>query len=100
VAGIKANIEKEAGTSPEAFAARSPLLADPPIRVPVLILHGEQDESSPIEQARQLAARLRAAGTPVTLAVFPDTGHGIPSGLSAAAEQAFLEQTVGGTRER
>ena len=93
-AGLKANIRKEAGTSEDAFRARSALLADPPIRVPTLILHGERDEICSPAQAEQLADRLRAAGTPVTLVMFPDTGHGISSALSEAHENRFLAETA------
>ena len=93
-ARIKANIAKEAGTSEAALRARSALLAEAPIRVPTLILHGEDDENCPPDQARRLAERLRAAETKVTLKLFAGVGHGIPSELSEPAETAFLAQTA------
>jgi dipeptidyl aminopeptidase/acylaminoacyl peptidase len=42
---------------------------------PLLLLHGGDDESVPLEQSLRLAAALRAAGSRVELCVFPDDGH-------------------------
>ena len=76
--GININIQREAGTSAEAFRARSALHQADRIRAPVLILHGERDERIPVAQARAFAERLAAAGVPVRLRVFPNAWHGIP----------------------
>jgi dipeptidyl aminopeptidase/acylaminoacyl peptidase len=76
--GIDRNISVEAGTSAAAFRARSALHHADRIRAPVLILHGERDERIPVGQAQAFAERLRAAGVPHRLKVFPGAGHGIP----------------------
>lgn len=59
------------------------------LQQPVLVLHGEEDRIVPVEQARQLAARLRKA----ELKLLPGAGH-VPTltqpGRVAAAMRDFL----------
>lgn len=47
------------------------------ITVPVLIIHGEDDERLPVEQAKRLCDGLDAAGRKYRLVLLPDTGHDI-----------------------
>jgi dipeptidyl aminopeptidase/acylaminoacyl peptidase len=76
---VDANVEREAGVTPEALAARSPLRAAGTIRARVLLLHGADDRrGGAVDTARRLAARLLAAGTPVRLRIFASTPHAIP----------------------
>ncbi len=89
-ARMRTNVLTESGGTEAAFRERSVLHAEPTIRVPTLILHGEDDSNCPVQQARDLAERLRAAGTPVTLKVFAGVGHGIPSAKSRPFTDAFL----------
>lgn len=42
---------------------------------PVLLLHGDADKTVPVAQSERLAERMRAAGAPVELEVFPGIGH-------------------------
>ena len=59
--GLDAYIEREAGTTQEAFAARAALRYAERIGSHTLILHGERDvRGRQVEQARFLADRLRA----------------------------------------
>lgn len=76
--GIAANIRREAGTSAEAFRARSALYHAGEIKAPVLLLHGAQDERIPVRQAEVFFERLRANGVAVKMKIFPGAGHGIP----------------------
>jgi acetyl esterase/lipase len=46
-----------------------------PLGVPQLVLHGQGDTSVPIAQSRGYVSAARAAGDPVELVEFPDTGH-------------------------
>jgi dipeptidyl aminopeptidase/acylaminoacyl peptidase len=46
---------------------------------PLLLLHGEADDRIPVEQSRQLAALLAAAGKPVRLETFPGEDHSLSS---------------------
>jgi dipeptidyl aminopeptidase/acylaminoacyl peptidase len=56
-------------------------------RVPTLILHGSQDKLIPVSQAFLLRDRLRTAGTPHRLVIYPEHGHFLP-------RQSIREQTV------
>jgi dienelactone hydrolase len=45
------------------------------IRVPVLLIHGDQDGAAPVEESRRLAARLAALGRDVELVVMAGGHH-------------------------
>lgn len=90
------NIRHEAGTSDAAFRDRSALLTAAVIRSPTLILHGARDERLDPQHARQLAARLAAAGTEVRLVVYPRAGHGIPLDDRVRETLPFLDAHLRG----
>jgi dipeptidyl aminopeptidase/acylaminoacyl peptidase len=63
---------------------QSPLTYANDIRIPMLIVHSEQDWRCPIEQAQRLYVTLRRNGTPTEMLLFPGEGHeltrsGLPS---------------------
>jgi dipeptidyl aminopeptidase/acylaminoacyl peptidase len=76
--GIDANIRREAGTSAEAFRARSAVYHVEKIAAPVLLLHGAQDERIPVLQAEMFFEKVKAHGSPVKIKIFPGAAHGIP----------------------
>lgn len=43
-------------------------------RIPILLIHGEDDRFVPCEMSRRIAD---ACASPVTLETFPEAGHGI-----------------------
>ena len=57
---------------------------------PVLILHGEQDRSVPVEEAYELERHLKASGTPYEMRIYGDTGHG----FEGSARDDAAERTV------
>lgn len=59
---------------PERYAAASPaeLL---PLRVPQVLLHGDQDDRVPLAVSRDYASRATAAGDEVTYIELPGVGH-------------------------
>jgi predicted peptidase len=62
-----------AASSPNVYAAYAHVLKDKP----VWIVHGEKDESIPVDQAQNMAAALKAAGsTKVVYSELPGVGHG------------------------
>lgn len=65
----------------------SPLEAVREARVPLLIIHGEDDHFVPCQMSRELA---QAAGGRAALATFPDAGHG----LSYIEDQSRYEKLV------
>jgi dipeptidyl aminopeptidase/acylaminoacyl peptidase len=80
-AGIALNMLAEAGRGDEAVRFRSPIHDVDGLDGPVLIVHGEADESAPQEQARALARRLAELRLPHELVIVPGAGHGL--GLEA-----------------
>ncbi len=60
----------------ERYKAASPITYVSEDDPPVLTLHGDQDALVPIEQARKLDEKMKAAGASHTLMVFAGQGHG------------------------
>ena len=63
-------------------------------RAPTLILHGEQDTLIPVDQALLLRDRLKAAGTPYRLVLYPDQGHFLPRASIREQTVNFLKETT------
>src|SRR4030042_5102756 len=78
IPGIDSNIKMEAGTSTEAFKARSSIYHIEKIRTPILLLHGARDERILVGQAEAFAERLKANGAVFKMRLFPNAGHSIP----------------------
>jgi dipeptidyl aminopeptidase/acylaminoacyl peptidase len=91
VRGLDANIEHESGTSAAAFRARSAIVHVDTITVPILILHGAQDERVPVRQAEAFAETLRAKGLAVTVKIFSHAHHRIPIEAQDREIDPFLE---------
>ena len=64
----------EPGEMREAYEVASPA-EHLPLGVPVLVLHGDRDETVSMRIAESYAARARDVGDPCELVVLPDTGH-------------------------
>jgi dipeptidyl aminopeptidase/acylaminoacyl peptidase len=92
--GINANIEREAGTSADAFRARSAIYHVDTMKVPILVLHGAQDERISVRQAEAFAEKLRATGLAVTLKIFPNAPHRIPVDDQYREIYPFLEASL------
>jgi dipeptidyl aminopeptidase/acylaminoacyl peptidase len=90
--GIDANIEREAGTSAEAFRERSAMSHVEKIKAPILLLHGAQDERIPVRQAEAFSEKLKATGLEVRLKIFPNTSHRIPIDEQDREIYPFLEK--------
>jgi dipeptidyl aminopeptidase/acylaminoacyl peptidase len=90
--GLAKNIEREAGTSRESFRDRSVLPVARRIKAATLLLHGAKDDRCPVDQAKELASQLERVGTQVTLTVFPEAGHGIPSADREGPINAFIDR--------
>nr|WP_319251275.1 alpha/beta fold hydrolase [uncultured Celeribacter sp.] len=64
------------------------------VKMPVLLLHGDEDEVVPPQSLPQAGEALQAAGFPTFAHIMRGTGHGIsPDGLSVAL--AFLREQLG-----
>ena len=85
------------------FADYDPLATARRVRAPVLVLHGETDRQVPPDEARRLAAAMRAAGNRrVTLRTFPRMNHllvddpsGDPRGYTRLPSYAVRRDLLG-----
>jgi carboxymethylenebutenolidase len=64
------------------------------VNVPMLVLHGTEDERAPIEGMRRMEARMRDLGKDCTFAFYDGAGHGFavrthPGYAEDAARQSF-----------
>jgi dienelactone hydrolase len=66
-------------------------------RIPLEILHGEKDDWTPIEPCRALVQRVRTAGAPVELVVYPDAFHGFDTPNTAVRVRQNIATTPTGT---
>lgn len=74
--------DRVAAASPAAHVDKS----DPPM----LLIHGTDDKTVPVEQSRLLAQKLRAANVPVDLTIIPAVGHSWIGADAAATRAASL----------
>lgn len=59
----------------QAYDKHSPIRFASNIKVPVLILHGEQDKRVPLSQGQMLYGALKFTGTPVEMVTYPRGPH-------------------------
>lgn len=89
----------EPGATGPVFEARSPLAQSGRIKAPVLLLQGLDDPAVPAQQARDIAASLRARGVPVAHLEFAGEGHGFRRAetirTTFLAELAFFSRVLG-----
>ncbi|HEX9057776.1 MAG TPA: S9 family peptidase [Ktedonobacterales bacterium] len=62
--------------NPDAYRARSSITYVSRVRTPTLIVHGEQDQCVPVNQAYAFHRALRERSVPAELVVYPREGHG------------------------
>lgn len=96
-------LEQAIGKDPAALVANSPDKLADKIDVPVLLIHGEEDERAPFAQAKAMRAALDAAHKPYEWLTKPGEGHGFYKEENLVDLynhlQAFLEKNIGpGTR--
>ncbi|SDE64274.1 Dipeptidyl aminopeptidase/acylaminoacyl peptidase [Blastococcus fimeti] len=68
-------VDEHLGTDPARLAEQSALAAAPAITTPTLVVHSEQDWSTPLEQGQRLYVELKRRGVPSELLLFPGEGH-------------------------
>lgn len=94
IQAIRENIEKEAGTTEEAFRERSPIYEMEQINFPVLVLHGEKDENVSIEQARLLDQELTRLSKTHETVILPEANHFITKQTRRQFVFPFLDKEL------
>lgn len=74
--GIRENIKAEAGLTEEAFKERSSILQVQKFKTPVLIIHGQNDENVPINQALLMGNRMKEFKKQFEIIILADHKHG------------------------
>jgi pimeloyl-ACP methyl ester carboxylesterase len=90
--GISRSLYAEAGTSADAFMARSAMYHAEQIKAPVLLLHGAADERIPVQQAEAFAAKLKEAGLRYRIKIYPGIPHSIPIDDQYREVYPFLDE--------
>src|SRR5262245_51395748 len=87
-------------TEEEFLRSRSPLYHADKIKVPVLVLQGDNDVRVPKAESEQIVDALRRAGKDVEYVVFRNEGHGMFSDANNLklweVTERFLARTLGG----
>jgi dienelactone hydrolase len=91
-------VSREIGEGPHVREG-SPALNAAKIKVPVLLFHGEMDLNVPIQQSKEMADHLAAAGVPHELITWPDLDHRLDDSAARAEmlrkSEAFLRRVLG-----
>lgn len=74
------------------YLERSPLFEVRRASTPVLMLHGERDESCPVTQAIEFHTALKWAKVPVELVIYPRQGHYV---TERAHQLDYMERSLG-----
>jgi dipeptidyl aminopeptidase/acylaminoacyl peptidase len=93
VAAIKAGALQQAGGD-DALRSRSVLSKSSSILAATLILNGAKDDRTDPDQARQLAAAIKANGGQAEVIIYPSLGHEIPVKVRDARVSRFIEATL------
>jgi len=74
--GIRENIKAEAGLTEQAFKERSSILQVQKLNAPILIIHGENDDNVPVNQALLLRDRMKELKKDFEIVILTDHKHG------------------------
>lgn len=87
------------GDDPAVLAANSPAELAGQIRIPVLLIHGKDDQRAPFAQAKAKRSALKDAGNPPQWLAEPDEGHGFYQTAHNLQRlqtiEAFLDRQIG-----
>ena len=75
----------------EVPAAEASPLAQAPLSVPTVLIHGTSDDVVPIEQSRALTEKFKDVGASVKLVEVPGEGHGWEGKANAETTRATLQ---------
>jgi dipeptidyl aminopeptidase/acylaminoacyl peptidase len=94
IGDLPADIESLAGRDSAGWRERSPASATGNIRIPVLIVHAEDDARAPIASTRAFAADLESRGVTVVTKYVPTGGHPVGQHVAMAPAVAFLRRVL------
>lgn len=92
--GIRENIKAETGLTEKAIRERSSILQMKKLKTPVLIIHGENDENVPTNQALLLRDRLTELKKDFEIVILSDHKHGQLKGNFISPVVDFLNRKL------
>jgi dipeptidyl aminopeptidase/acylaminoacyl peptidase len=90
--GIRDRMIKETDLSEAAFRSRSSILEMEKLKIPVLILHGEKDEKTPVNQAYLMRDKLTTLKKDFEIKIYPEAGHELEIREVIAAATDFYKR--------
>ncbi|HZV24152.1 MAG TPA: prolyl oligopeptidase family serine peptidase, partial [Luteimonas sp.] len=91
--------DRAIGTDPKVLADYSPALRAGEIKIPVMLVHGKDDQTAEFGQFKAMEAALRATGHPAETMVVAGEGHGFakPENVAALYDKLaeFLDRYIG-----
>jgi acetyl esterase/lipase len=81
--------------APELYVEASPIHRVRGTEPPILVVQGDADTTTPIEEARLFVQRLQEAGGSAELVTLPGVGHGFGYGVKTDAQQTSCEHMLG-----
>ena len=98
-AGGRNYLRRVIGKDDATLQAGSPTTLADRIKVPVPLVHGEEDQRTPLAQAKAMRAALEKAGNPTELMIVPKEGHGFYKDENNIAfydrPGAFIDRHIG-----
>jgi dipeptidyl aminopeptidase/acylaminoacyl peptidase len=92
--GIRDLMIAETGATEKAFKDRSSILEMEKLKIPVLILHGEKDEKTPVKQAYLLRDKLTELKKDFEIKIYPELGHELVVKEVIAVSSNFLKRRL------
>ncbi|QDE40463.1 S9 family peptidase [Luteibacter pinisoli] len=96
---LKSELEMTLGTDPAMLVANSPDRMADKLNLPIMLVHGEDDERAPFAQFKAMKAALDAAHKPYETLTKPDEKHGFvkPANVEELFDKlaAFLDRNIG-----
>lgn len=91
--------DRAVGTDPKMLAEYSPALRAGEVKVPVMLVHGKDDQTADFSQYKAMEAALRATGHPAETMVVAGEGHGFvkPENVASLYDRmaTFLDKYIG-----
>jgi dipeptidyl aminopeptidase/acylaminoacyl peptidase len=93
-AGMRERMIAETAMNEQAFKERSAILRMEELKTPVLILHGEQDDKTSVNQAYKLRDKLSALKKDFEIKIYPQAGHALDAREIVATAADFFRRKL------
>ena len=95
-AGMRERMTAETRMDEQSFKERSAILRINELNTPVLILHGEKDEKTSVNQAYRLRDKLTVLKKDFEIKIYPEAGHALDPRETARLTADFFRRKLNG----